>query len=256
MTQQPRQALDDRQPQAQALAPVTLRIVELIELLGRSPRAGRPECPCRCPRPRCAPCRRCAGNRARRRPGRCSARRWRAGCGRSAPAVTGRCTTCTAVFMHFQRQPLLRATGAYSKRTRSNTAAERNRRDARLDDSGIEPRDVQQRVEQLLHRIRPSWRMLPMTWRSRVGQRRVLAAPATNRPSACSGWRRSWLAAARKRDLAMLASSAASFCLRSSPIRPEVLEPQADGLVMKRDRRAEQTASSSTTYSEHQQRRS
>ena len=33
----------------------------------------------------------------------------------------------------------------------------------------------------------------------------------TNMPSACTGWRRSWLAAARKRDLATLACSAISF---------------------------------------------
>ena len=40
------------------------------------------------------------------------------------------------------------------------------------------------------------------------------ASSPCNSASVCSGWRRSWLAAARKRDLARLAASAA--CLASS----------------------------------------
>jgi hypothetical protein len=40
------------------------------------------------------------------------------------------------------------------------------------------------------------------------------ASASTNISIACTGWRRSWLAAARKRDFATLAASATSFCCR------------------------------------------
>ncbi len=63
--------------------------------------------------------------------------------------------------------------------------------------------------------------MRSTSWRLRASSLRCESSD-TNSPSACSGWRRSWLAAARKRDFATLARSASSRRARSSAVASSI----------------------------------
>ena len=80
------------------------------------------------------------------------------------------------------------------------------------DRAGIEPRNLEQRLEQVLHQIERRPRLSHQ--RARRRRETTVAERGDESRAALSGWSRSWLAAARKRVLEMLACSAAVFAAR------------------------------------------
>ncbi len=103
------------------------------------------------------------------------------------------------------RVGLRREVGADAREQR----LERDVGELRVQRAGLEPRQVEQLREQRLRAPRPTngcWRAAaPLPDRAPWP-----ASAAANSPIACSGWRRSWLAAARNWLFARLAVSAAA----------------------------------------------
>ena len=84
-----------------------------------------------------------------------------------------------------------------------------------LDGAGLDLVDVEQRVQHARHGAQRLVEPRDQLLRA-VSPSTVFASSPCSRASVCSGWRRSWLAAARKRDLATLASSACRLAASSA----------------------------------------
>ena len=102
--------------------------------------------------------------------------------------------------------PCWRRVPANSRRSCSNNGAHFEVRELQLDGARFELADIEQRIEQSRHGVDG---LLLLSRISRHSSSEIIRRSAPlSRPSACNGWRRSWLAVARKRLLARLACSA------------------------------------------------
>ena len=226
MAQQRGQPAHDGQPESQA-APRRVRahprrgLNELVEdPVAIVPARSR----CRCRRRRCARRRRRAGRRATRRRPACRRARWRRSCARCARAGPGR--------LHRERRrrdPQHQSGRRRLRREVGGDAREQRRQRHRADARASARRRRGATGRAVARTVPPAPR--PTRGCSRpAGRRRSsrvrAASAAAKSPSACSGWRRSWLAAARNWLLARFAvsaaaraSSAARVCACSSPMR-------------------------------------
>ena len=180
--------------------------------------ADPPESRVRCPKPRYAAGRPACGSRRPRRPAGVAHR-----VGNQVeqdPLEQDEVAAHPGAAGHDPQRQSLFARGFGEGGFDSRRAVARSGNSVRLgrEHAGIELGNIQQGVEQLVHggECGIDARDDPAAFAHWLCARNC----ATNSPSACSGCRKSWLAAAKKRDLARLASS--SWCVRSSTLRSSV----------------------------------
>jgi hypothetical protein len=118
--------------------------------------------------------------------------------------------------------------------------AQAHRRRVDVHAAGVDAGDVQQFAEQAFQRVD---RFVDAVHQRRhLGVVAALAQASANRPMACSGWRRSWLAAAKNCVLARLAASAARRPSSATAISRRRRDGQFVGAALARDGLAQRAA--------------
>ena len=170
----------------------------------------------------------------------CSAARWRRGCAGSARAAPDRCRRSHARRHDAQREPARRRL----RREVGREPREQRRRARRRRAPGAARRHRAATGRAAARTAPPSastdaWMLRDQRLHLRIARLAPTSA-AAKRPIACSGWRRSWLAAARNWLFARFAVSAAARArLRRPRLRLELVD-QVDVLVADRERVREQ----------------
>ena len=216
--------------------PAGARLVVAPRAPGRTRRRSRSRCSGAMPTPRVDDvdrdaARRAGARRRGRRRGACSAARSRRGCAPCARAAPRRCRPRAASGRQRSDEAARRRLRTRTPcATRANSGASATRARSRRQRAGFEPRQVEQLRELRLERVDGALRRC----RPAAPARRRVRAPRARRrysPSACSGWRRSWLAAASSWLLARFAASAAARAsMRGARLRLE-LGDEVDVLV-------------------------
>ena len=137
---------------------------------------------------------------------RCSGWRWRRGCAGCARPAAGRHAPCWPRREGAAHRPFSKAVGSKCRRSLRKMSPTLKCSGVHLHAAAVDAGDVEQLGEQALERVDRAVDAVHELRHSSSWLRRRSAS--ANRPMACSGWRRSWLAAAKNWVLARLATSA------------------------------------------------